>query len=433
MNRDSGFDSKEFTEAPYLKLIEDKEGATCLCYQLRLHGKLHFVKKIRPEFENDARMRAAFRKENELGFSLSHPNISRYVFMEGIFSPEEYVVTEWIDGLTLDKFIENYPKYFSERKHIEKFIYQLTDALDYLHLNGIIHGDLKPSNIMLSRDGERVILLDLGYSISDAHVLTGGYTHDFAAPELINGESATVASDYYSLGKIIGFVENHTEGKLPKEFLNLKDALTNPKISDRIRTKEKAYKILEKKRNKWVWLAVLACLGLAGVFVIVTVNKDSSHEIDAHINQQPIVKEEIDEAQSFIPAKEIQQLEEPVYPKKDNKVTEEKTEISKIEVESEKEKIKEEVNRLLKLNYAPYINRIDSLTQANVFTLDWYFKIVNESAKAMRNSINDGYYYDRYPSVAKDEVIYILSSEFTDFCNNTWTPKIEIYYKNIPR
>lgn len=46
MNGDSGFDSKEFTASPYLKLIKDKEGATCMCYQMRLHGKLHFVKKI---------------------------------------------------------------------------------------------------------------------------------------------------------------------------------------------------------------------------------------------------------------------------------------------------------------------------------------------------------------------------------------------------
>ena len=84
MNRDSRFDDKEFTSIPYLKLIEDKEGATSLCYQMRLYGKLHFVKKIRPEYENDARMRAAFRKENEIGYSLSEMVIQKYNFFEPI-------------------------------------------------------------------------------------------------------------------------------------------------------------------------------------------------------------------------------------------------------------------------------------------------------------------------------------------------------------
>lgn len=430
MDKDSGFDGKEFTASPYLKLIEDKEGTTCLCYQMRLHGKLHFVKKIRPEFENDARMRAAFRKENEIGFSLSHPNIPRYVFMEGILSPEEYVVTEWIDGETLDKFIENHSKYFADRKNMERLIHQLTEALDYLHQNGITHRDLKPSNIMLSRDGERAILLDLGYSISDAHALTGGFTHDFASPELINGKSATEAADYYSLGKIIEFIGSHSQGKLTKEILTLKDVLTNTEISSMVRTKEEIYKILEKKRDKWVWLAGLPFIGLFAWLIFATVNKDSSYPTET--DQQAIIKEEIDGAQSSIPDIEIFQPREQIHKINDNKVPLEKTVISKINIETEKENIKEEVNGLLKSNYAPFINCLDSLTQANVFTRDWYFKIASESGEAMKKSIKDSYYYEKYPSVPKDEVIYIITNEYKVFSDSIWQPKLDSYRKNIP-
>lgn len=441
MKRDSGFDGKEFTEKPYLKLIEDKEGATCLCYQMRLHGKLHFVKKIKPEFINDARMRAAFRKENEIGFSLSHPNIPRYVFMGGIFSSEEYVVTEWIEGVSLDKFIENNPKYFSFRKNINKFIYQLTDALDYMHQNGIIHGDLKPSNILLSRDGERAILLDLGYSISDSHTLTGGYTYDFAAPELIKGESATEAADYFSLGKIIEFIENHTDGKMPKEILALKKAFTNSNKSERIQTKEETERIVEKKRGQWIWLTGLTFLGLIVWFIIATVNKDSStpntptNINNTDFNHQPVSNEEIENNndRSFSSDIEVFQTEEPNSLKNDNKVPPEKNEISRVNIETEKEKIKEEVNRLLKVNYTPLMDRIDSLTRENDFTRDWYFKIVNESAEAMNKSIRDGYYYEKYPTVPRDEVNYILSNEFKDFCDSIWLTKLKNYQKNIPR
>ncbi|MCH5227744.1 MAG: protein kinase [Muribaculaceae bacterium] len=429
-NSDSGFYDKEFITTPYLKLLEDKDGATGLCYQMRLHGKLHFVKKIKPEFENDARMRAAFRKENEIGFSLSHPNLPRYLFMEGIFSPEEYVVTEWLEGETLDKFIEHNPKFFCERNNIKRLINQLADALDYLHQNGILHGDLKPSNIMLTKDGERAILLDLGFSISDAHTLTGGFTYDFAAPELINGESATETADYFSLGKIIEFIKNHTKGKLPKEIVGLKEALINPDRFKRSHSLEEIKEVLDKKRGKWVWFTILPFLGLLVWFILDIIYKESSYETDIKIIQQPIIQKEIDKYESSISSIEEPQLEDIIY-HQGNKVTLGKTE--KINIESEKENIKDEVNRLLKLNYTPHMARIDSLVQEKDFTMDWYLKIVNESADAMVKSIKDSYYYEKYPSVPKDEVIYILSTEFSNFCNNIWNPKMENYYKNIPK
>lgn len=335
MNEDSGFDNKEFTTTPYLKLIEDKKGATSLCYQMRLYGKLLFVKKIRPEFENDARMRAAFRKENEIGFSLSHPNISRYVFMEGIFSPEEYVVNEWIEGESLDKFIEKNPRFFSVRKNLERFIFQLTDAVDYLHHNGIIHGDLKPSNIMLSRDGERAILLDLGYSISDAHTLTGGYTYDFAAPELIRGETATEAADYYSLGKIIEFIAEHTEGKLPKEILGLKKALTHSDISGRIQIKEEVDEILKKKSGKWVWFTGLVFLGLLVWLIVADVYKEIQEGDDTE-NYPTVTQEKTYDVQSSPQDIETFQTEEQVPQKNDINVPVDPRETAKAQIESEK-------------------------------------------------------------------------------------------------
>lgn len=433
MNGDSKFDDNDFTSTPYLKLIEDKEGTTCLCYQMRLHGKLHFVKKIKPEFENDARMRAAFRKENELGFSLSHPNIPRYVFMEGIFSPEEYVVMEWIEGTPLDKFIVDNSKYFSDKKNLKRFIYRLSDALDYLHRNGIIHGDLKPSNIMLSGDGERVMLLDLGYSVTDSHTLTGGFSPLFASPRVLENKKPEAGDDYYSFGKILEYIANHIEGKMPKEILVLRDRLTNSDLSKRIQTKEGIYKFLEEKRDRWTWVTVLPFLGLLVWFIIATVNKESSNETDKDINQQPVDMEKINNIPSTTQPEEIIQTEEPNYQKIDNNFPAVKTEISNNKIEAEKENIKGEVNRLLKLNYTPLINRIDSLTQANDFTSDWYFKIANESAEAMGKSIRDGYYYEKYPSVPKDEVIYIIANEFKEFDESVWSPKLQGYQKNIPR
>ena len=61
-----------------IELIESN-GATCDTFRVKLYGKLHFLKRLKPEYVDDIRYQEAFRKEFETGYNLEHPNLVHYV------------------------------------------------------------------------------------------------------------------------------------------------------------------------------------------------------------------------------------------------------------------------------------------------------------------------------------------------------------------
>ena len=76
-------------------------GTTCECYRVKLYGKLHFLKRLKPELRTNPQYVAALQKEFELGYQLEHPHIVRYVSKTA-----DGILMDYVDGETLDKFIE---------------------------------------------------------------------------------------------------------------------------------------------------------------------------------------------------------------------------------------------------------------------------------------------------------------------------------------
>ncbi|MCH5223809.1 MAG: protein kinase [Muribaculaceae bacterium] len=470
MNGDSGFDNKEFTASPYLKLIKDKEGATCMCYQMRLHGKLHFVKKIKPEFENDSRMRAAFRKENEIGFSLSHPNIPRYLFMEGIFSPEEYVVTEWIEGTSLDKFIESNPEYFSKRKNIERFINQFADALDYLHNNGIIHGDLKPSNIMMTHDGARPMLLDFGYSLSDSHDLTGGFSKEFASPEVLGGESPNIYDDYYSFGKILGYIRKNVATRCFP--IKIRKPINHLTTGDR-RKKENAYNRLKNNNSESrrylipAIILIILFVNLA-LFVWYPFNENNEKEAGSDsISQERGFKgqaemEEKENIEELNDGKTVPKIDlsEKIYKDSPNeqKAPESKdagknalvvkgSEIKEgnnnsvspvnpnyldMGVAPDLEKsVRLEVKRQLNNYYPPLMAKIDHLIQNEIYTKELDDSITRLYEKGIIKCLDILYYEKMFPRVSRVDLYEIVDDESQKYFKENTDKKFFEYRKRV--
>ncbi len=168
-------------------------GGTCACYLLRRHGRLLLKKQLLPAFAHDERHRQALEKEFEVGFQLDHPNIPHYLEYHG-----DSLLMDFVDGVTLTDFLRQHPDYFRKRQHARQFADELLSAVDYLHQQQILHLDLKPDNIMLTRIGNHVKLIDLGYCYQDSHPFTTGGTAYYAAPD----KEKTPASDIYSLGRI---------------------------------------------------------------------------------------------------------------------------------------------------------------------------------------------------------------------------------------
>lgn len=169
-----------------------------LLFRIRRDGRYFIVKQAAGK---DNRLSKILRREYELSVGCSHPNIVDVY--EYRLNPEGYpeILMEYIDGRSLEDFLAEKPSL-----RIRKKVFQeLLDAVGYLHNRGIIHNDLKPSNILISCSGNHVKLIDLGIADDDAHfdIKTPGFTDGYAAPELLEKRKTDVRSDIYSLGVIM--------------------------------------------------------------------------------------------------------------------------------------------------------------------------------------------------------------------------------------
>lgn len=181
----------------------DSNGSTCDTYRVKLYGKLHFLKRLKPAYVNDIRYQEAFRKEFETGYRLEHPNLVRYISLS-----DEGILMEYVDGETLTQRLASHPEFFN-KKNTEKLLRQLLDAIGYLHTHQVLHLDLKPDNIMLTRIGNDVKLVDLGFCYTDTFVDTQGRTDHFAAPEQLTSDNVDERTDIYALGRIIEQLPEH--------------------------------------------------------------------------------------------------------------------------------------------------------------------------------------------------------------------------------
>lgn len=179
-------------------------GSTCDAYRVKLYGKLHFMKRLKPQYANDIRYREALRKEFETGFSLEHSHLVRYISCD-----DTSIVMEHVDGDTLQHLLTTDPAYFTKKKHTDRLLLQLLDAVHYLHNHQVLHLDLKPANIMLTHVNHDVKLIDLGCCKTDSFIDTQGHTEQYAAPEQLSGGDVDNRTDIYAIGKIIEQLPNH--------------------------------------------------------------------------------------------------------------------------------------------------------------------------------------------------------------------------------
>ena len=111
------------------------------------YGKRYVLKCLKKDFLYTPVYQQALTKEFEIGLELEHPNICRTLSLEQLPELGTTIVMEHIDGETLKSLI-NRKTLTHELAH--KIIFQLMNALEYMHSKQIIHRDLKPSNIMIT-------------------------------------------------------------------------------------------------------------------------------------------------------------------------------------------------------------------------------------------------------------------------------------------
>jgi serine/threonine-protein kinase len=162
------------------------------------------IKVIADQFANDPAFVERFRREARSIARLRHPNILT-IYDFGEESTNLYIVMELIEGQTLKEEHEN--KILSlERTH--EIIKQVAGALDYANKNGIIHRDVKPSNVLIDSHSGRAVLSDFGIAKMaevDSKLTgtgTGVGTPDYMSPEQAMGDELDARSDQYSLAVV---------------------------------------------------------------------------------------------------------------------------------------------------------------------------------------------------------------------------------------
>ncbi|MCR5157114.1 MAG: Stk1 family PASTA domain-containing Ser/Thr kinase, partial [Butyrivibrio sp.] len=162
-------------------------------------NRLVAVKVLKQEFSENENFVSKFRVEAQSTAGLMHPNIVN-VYDVGDEDGINYIVMELVDGITLKKYIEK--KVRLSVKEAVSIAIQVAMGLEAAHNNNIIHRDIKPQNIMISKEG-KVKVTDFGIAkAATSNTITSnvmGSVH-YTSPEQARGGYSDAKSDIYSLG-----------------------------------------------------------------------------------------------------------------------------------------------------------------------------------------------------------------------------------------
>src|SRR5690348_13435080 len=179
-----------------------------LARDLRLHRDVA-VKVLRADLARDPSFYLRFRRDAQNAAALNHPAIVAVYDTgeaETATGPLPYIVMEYVDGVTLRDIVHTEGPMPSKRA-IE-VIADACQALNFSHQHGIIHRDVKPANIMISKTGA-VKVMDFGIAraLADASSVTQTAavigTAQYLSPEQARGEKVDARSDVYALGCVL--------------------------------------------------------------------------------------------------------------------------------------------------------------------------------------------------------------------------------------
>ena len=162
------------------------------------------LKFLPPELTRDADAKERFLREARVSFGLDHPNIGT---VHGVGETDEgrlFIIMPFYEGETLDRKIQRGP---IDPGEIRRLFTQLASGLSYAHDRGVVHRDVKPSNLMVTTEGALKIL-DFGIALLGDHTIltqtgTTAGTAAYMSPEQTRGEKVDARTDVWSAGVVL--------------------------------------------------------------------------------------------------------------------------------------------------------------------------------------------------------------------------------------
>lgn len=192
------------------------------------------VKVLKSEYREDKNFVRKFREEAQAAACLAHPNIVN-VYDVGEEAGNHYIVMELVEGITLKNYIERKGKLTI--KEATSIAIQVSMGLEVAHNNDIVHRDIKPQNIMISKDG-KVKVMDFGIAkaaTSETIASNAMGSVHYTSPEQARGGYSDAKSDIYSLGIVMyemvtGRVPFDGETTVAVAVKHLQEEMPSPKI-----------------------------------------------------------------------------------------------------------------------------------------------------------------------------------------------------------
>jgi beta-lactam-binding protein with PASTA domain/predicted Ser/Thr protein kinase len=162
------------------------------------------IKVLLPQFARDAGFVARFRREAQAAARLNQPNIVG-VYDTGADGDRQYIVMEFVEGRTLAEFLAG-GRRLTPMQSVE-LTQKIGAALASAHAQGIVHRDIKPGNVMVTRDGT-VKVMDFGIARMQTDITAPQTssvigTPTYLSPEQAQGQVVDARSDLYSLGCVL--------------------------------------------------------------------------------------------------------------------------------------------------------------------------------------------------------------------------------------
>lgn len=210
-------------------------GGMSIVYKARCHrlNRNVAIKVLKPEFSNDKNFVTKFRVEAQASAGLSHPNIVNVYDVyddDGIY----FIVMELVDGITLKEYIEQYGR-LNMDKALD-FAIQIASGLEAAHESHIIHRDIKPQNIIVSKNGN-IKVTDFGIAkAATSNTLTSGAMGSvhYISPEQARGGFSDERSDIYSLGitmyeMVTGRVPFEGDNNVSVALMHIQNEMISPR------------------------------------------------------------------------------------------------------------------------------------------------------------------------------------------------------------